>query len=93
LAELGRICNPTERSKASLQLETILYNRQTEEAKAQHKSNCPDCVLEGKANKEKIWDFKDMEADNIRAWSKGGPTNLDNGQMLCKRHNRLKGNK
>lgn len=72
---------------------TVLYNRQTEEAKAQHKSNCPDCVQEGKANKEKIWDFKDMEADHIRAWSKGGPTDLDNGQMLCKRHNRLKGNK
>lgn len=72
---------------------TILYNRQTEDAKAKHISNCPDCVLEDKANKGKIWDFKDMEADHIKAWSKGGPTDLDNGQMLCKRHNRLKGNK
>ena len=72
---------------------TILYNRQTEEAKTKHISNCPDCVVEDKANKEKIWDFKDMEADHVTAWSKGGPTDLENGQMLCKRHNRLKGNK
>mgnify|MGYP002523787666 FL=1 len=72
---------------------TILYNRQTEEAKEKHISNCPDCVLEDKANSKKIWDFKEMEADHIKAWSKGGPTDLENGQMLCKRHNRLKGNK
>lgn len=72
---------------------TILYNRQTEEAKIKHISNCPDCVLEGKANKEKIWNFKEMEADHIKAWCKGGPTDLENGQMLCIRHNKLKGNK
>lgn len=71
----------------------ILYNRQTTDATEKGVSNCPDCVLEGKANKTKIWDFKDMEADHIKAWSKGGPTNLDNGQMLCKHHNRAKGNK
>ncbi|MCR4659805.1 MAG: DUF262 domain-containing protein [Bacteroidales bacterium] len=71
----------------------ILYNRQTIEANEKGVSNCPDCVLEGKVNKTKIWDFKDMEADHIKAWSKGGPTSLDNGQMLCKHHNRAKGNK
>ena len=72
---------------------TILYNRQTNEARAAGISNCPDCVLEGKANKTKIWGFKEMEADHIKAWSKGGPTDLENGQMLCIRHNRLKGNR
>ena len=71
----------------------ILYNRQTAQAKEKGISNCPDCVIESKANKSRIWDIKEMEADHIKAWSKGGPTNLDNGQMLCIRHNRLKGNK
>lgn len=72
---------------------TILYNRQTTEAREKGISNCPDCVLEGKANKSRIWDIKDMEADHIKAWSKGGPTDLENGQMLCIRHNKLKGNR
>ena len=71
----------------------ILYNRQTIDAKEKGISNCPDCVLEGQANKDKIWALKEMEADHIRAWSKGGPTSLDNGQMLCIRHNKLKGNR
>ena len=72
---------------------TLLYERQTKEAKEKHISNCPDCVIEGKANKEKIWAFKDMEADHIKAWCKGGPTDLENGQMLCIHHNKLKGNR
>lgn len=72
---------------------TILYNRQTAEAKEKGISNCPDCVLEGKVNKSRIWDIKDMEADHIKAWSKGGATDLENGQMLCIHHNKLKGNR
>ena len=72
---------------------TILYNRQTTDAREKGFSNCPDCVLEGKTNKDKIWDYKEMEADHIKAWSKGGPTDLENGQMLCIRHNKLKGNR
>ena len=71
----------------------VMYNKQTNDAREKNISNCPDCVLEGKANKTKIWDFKEMEADHITAWCKGGPTDRDNGQMLCVRHNRLKGNR
>lgn len=70
-----------------------MYARQTAEAKANGHSNCPDCVLEGKANANKIWAQNEMDADHITAWSKGGATNLENGQMLCIHHNRLKGNK
>lgn len=55
-------------------------------------SNCPDCVLEGKANKQKIWKYEEMEADHVTAWSKGGESTKENCQMLCIRHNRLKGN-
>lgn len=37
--------------------------------------------------------MKEMEADHVTAWSKGGATKIENGQMLCIHHNRLKGNK
>jgi len=33
------------------------------------------------------------EADHIIAWSKGGETTISNGQMLCRKCNRKKGNK
>jgi 5-methylcytosine-specific restriction endonuclease McrA len=34
-----------------------------------------------------------MEADHVTAWSKGGASTPENCQMLCKMHNRAKGNK
>lgn len=70
-----------------------VYNKQTAEAKASNKSNCPDCVLENGINKDKIWLLKEMEADHATAWSKGGATDESNCTMLCTHHNRLKGNK
>ena len=69
------------------------YAKQTADAKAKHESNCPYCTLENKANKAKIWALKDMDADHVTAWSKGGPTDITNCQILCKTHNRLKGNR
>lgn len=69
------------------------YEEQTKRAKAKGVSNCPMCVMEGLSNKNKIWDFKDMDADHVTAWSKGGATNIKNCQMLCKTHNRMKGNR
>lgn len=71
----------------------LVYKQQTIKAKEEHIGNCPDCVLEGKANKTKIWSLKEMEADHVTAWSNGGATDIDNCQMLCIRHNRLKGNR
>ena len=44
------------------------------------------------ANAKRIYDFKEMEADHVTAWSKGGATDISNCQMLCKSHNRAKGN-
>jgi 5-methylcytosine-specific restriction endonuclease McrA len=35
----------------------------------------------------------EMDADHVTAWSKGGATDIENCQMLCKSHNRAKGNK
>lgn len=33
-----------------------------------------------------------LEADHVVPWSRGGPTQLWNGAVLCRRHNRLKSN-
>ena len=68
------------------------YARQTKSAQAKCKSNCPMCAAGRGAKAKKIWEFKEMEADHVTAWSKGGATDLSNCQMLCKPHNRLKGN-
>lgn len=70
-----------------------VYASQTKAAKAKGKSNCPDCALGHDANKNKIWDLNEMEADHVAAWSKGGSTNTKNCEMLCIRHNRAKGNR
>ena len=70
-----------------------VYNQQTQKAKTDGISNCPLCAIGHDANAHKIWDLKDMDADHVTAWSKGGATDIKNCQMLCKTHNRAKGNK
>ncbi|MBN1112922.1 MAG: DUF262 domain-containing protein [Bacteroidales bacterium] len=70
-----------------------VYASQTKTAKAKNRSNCPDCAMGHDANKSKIWGFKEMEADHVSAWSKGGETTAKNCEMLCIRHNRAKGNR
>jgi 5-methylcytosine-specific restriction endonuclease McrA len=70
-----------------------VYSKQTEEAKKKSVSNCPLCTLGDNANKSKIWNLVDMDADHVAAWSKGGATDIKNCEMLCKTHNRAKGNR
>lgn len=70
-----------------------VYASQTKEAEAKNKSNCPLCAVGHNANKAKIWKLSDMDADHVAAWSKGGATSAKNCQMLCKSHNRAKGNR
>lgn len=70
-----------------------VYNKQTENAKKNEHSNCPLCAIGDNANKNKIWALKEMEADHVTAWSKGGLTGEENCEMLCISHNRAKGNK
>ena len=69
-----------------------VYQKQTEEARSKGVSNCPHCAM-AEATKTKIWELKAMDADHVTAWSKGGATTKDNCQMLCKTHNRAKGNR
>ncbi len=70
-----------------------VYAKQTNEAKEKGVSNCPYCAIGNDNNRTKIWVLKDMDADHVTAWSKGGTTDISNCQMLCKSHNRAKGNK
>lgn len=70
-----------------------VYTEQTGKAAVDGVSNCPLCALGHDANKSKIWNSKDMDADHVAAWSKGGATEITNCQMLCKTHNRAKGNR
>lgn len=70
------------------------FNEQTEEAEEKGVSNCPDCAVSNKeAERVKIYTLKQMEADHVTPWSKGGGTTPDNCKMLCMRHNRAKGNR
>ena len=71
----------------------VVYGRQAEQAKVTGKSNCPFCAIGHDANANKIWKFNEMDADHVTAWSKGGATDISNCQMLCKHHNRAKGNR
>jgi len=70
-----------------------VYATQTAKAKAKEKSNCSHCAIGHDANKSKIWSFSEMDADHVAAWSKGGKTTAKNCEMLCKTHNRAKGNR
>lgn len=70
-----------------------VYAQQTQAAENKGESNCPLCVLGHDSNKTKIWKLADMDADHVSAWSKGGATDIRNCQMLCKSHNRAKGNR
>lgn len=71
----------------------VVYEKQTRDAKLKDISNCPLCAIGNDNNKNRIWELKEMDADHVTAWSKGGSTDMDNCQMLCQTHNRAKGNR
>lgn len=70
-----------------------VYTTQTAAAKEQGVSNCPLCAIGSDGNRTRIWKQSEMDADHVTAWSKDGATDINNCQMLCKTHNRAKGNK
>lgn len=54
----------------------------------------PDgCAMSNTNNRTKIWKLSEMDADHVTPWSKGGNTDYNNCQVLCKTHNRAKGNR
>ena len=70
-----------------------VYAKQTEVAEKKGVSNCSFCAIGHDSNKTKIWKLAEMDADHVSAWSKGGATDIKNCEMLCKTHNRAKGNR
>ena len=70
-----------------------VYTKQTKDAQNNNTSNCPLCALGNDNNKNRIYKQNEMDADHVTAWSNGGATDIDNCTMLCKTHNRAKGNK
>jgi hypothetical protein len=70
-----------------------VYSEQSTKAEKKGESNCPLCAVGHDANKDKMWNLNEMDADHVAAWSKGGATSAKNCQMLCKTHNRAKGNR
>jgi len=70
-----------------------IYAKQTDLARSKNESNCPLCALGQDANKNRIWNINEMDADHVSAWSSGGASSIENCQMLCKLHNQAKGNK
>ena len=71
----------------------IVYAKQTADAERKGVSNCPLCAVGHDANAKRIWKFNEMDADHVTPWSKGGATDIGNCQMLCRTHNRAKGNR
>jgi len=71
----------------------VAFTKQTQTAEANGESNCPLCAIGHDANKRRIYKFKEMDADHVAAWSKGGDSSAKNCQMLCTTHNRAKGNR
>lgn len=70
-----------------------VYKLQTDDAELKGISNCPYCAIGHEASKTRIWKLSEMDADHVSAWSKGGATTIENCQMLCRTHNRAKGNR
>jgi hypothetical protein len=52
---------------------------------------CQACKSEGKSEEEALVPWHDFEADHLKPWSKEGKTSIENGQVLCRFHNRSKG--
>ena len=71
----------------------IVYDNQTKAAVEKGESNCPLCAIGHDNNAKRIYRLNEMDADHVTAWSKGGATNIENCQRLCKTHNRAKGNR
>jgi hypothetical protein len=51
------------------------------------------CAVGDNANNDRLWEFKEMDADHVEAWSRGGATVASNCEMLCRTHNQSKGNR
>lgn len=65
---------------------------EAEKIKIYRKNNglCQECLSEGKSEKEARVSWSEYEADHVVPHSRGGMTEVDNAQVLCRPHNRHK---
>jgi hypothetical protein len=54
---------------------------------------CQMCLNEGKSEQEARVSWNEYEADHVVPHAKGGRTDVDNAQVLCRYHNKQKGSK
>lgn len=94
-ARLGRLDRQEAARHSGVRREDkeCAYAKQMQAVKGKNKSNCPLCAVGDNANKARIYDFDEMDADHVAARSKGGDSSAKNCQMLCTTHNRAKGNR
>ena len=57
------------------------------------RGRCKLCIEAGKPDRETIVPWSEFEADHVLPYGGGGQTILENGQVLCREHNRRKGAK
>ena len=57
------------------------------------KGICQACLAEGLSKEDATVPWNQFEADHLIPYSKGGKTTIENGQVLCRRHNRSLGSK
>jgi hypothetical protein len=69
------------------------YGQQKADAQEAGVSNCPLCAQSRNANSTRIYEFEEMDADHVTAWSNDGSSDIGNCEMLCITHNRSKGNR
>ena len=51
---------------------------------------CQMCIKQGLSREEALVPWRQYEADHVIPHSRGGSTVIENGQVLCRRHNRIK---
>ncbi len=75
-----------DNNRAFSELERIIIYRKG-------KGLCQQCLREKKPENESRVSWSNYQADHVFPHSKGGKTDIENGELLCSYHNQSKGNK